>query len=80
MILSRSLGNIHTSLMFDISNNTCVNLSIPIDHPACGGAPNLNESMYEVKSFGFSPFAFNLFFSSSGMWIRWPPEEISIPL
>lgn len=59
-----------TSLTFDISNNTCVNLSSPIDQPECGGAPNLNESMYEVKSFGFRSFAFSLFSSSSGMWTR----------
>ena len=80
VILSRSLGNMQTSRTFAISNRTCVNLSSPIDQPACGGAPKRNESMYGPKSFGFSSFAFSLFSSSSGMWIRWLPDEISIPL
>jgi len=66
--------------MFESSSRFCVNLSNPIDQPACGGAPYLNESMYASKSFGSSPFAISLFSISSGVWILCPPEEISTPL
>ena len=57
-----------------------MNRSIPIDQPAYGGAPNRKESMYSLKSFRFIPFISSLFSRSSGMWIRCPPELISIPL
>jgi len=66
--------------MFDISSKCCVNLSSPIDQPACGGAPYLNESIYDLKSSGFIPFASSLFSRRSGIWIRCPPDEISTPL
>ena len=66
--------------MFESSNKFWVNLSNPIDQPACGGAPYLKESLYDSKSFGFRPFMINLFSINSGTWILWPPEEISTPL